>query len=307
MFAQQHWNLARLPSLTEDGGHTLGRVSPSPHKGLLGTHTGQSQEGLVLPEQQDVWWGWWRGERPQGGPQGHQVEWSGSDERERLSGLHPPQLHCSTSPSFLLFFDSFFIRVPRWRRTREKAENRRQREREVRVSVSASGSYSPKVHENKKSTAYCKTDLVNLLGSVGPFPLNTYPICPPFLAAFHFQSAAREPALHRQTHTLSRSKWKITENPGGNQGEHSNKLTKYSKAYWVHHYIYNYILCSTQCVASWVDIFRKNKTLIPGNFLPDLSMCVDLIKAAAWLRLTTRFPFVVIEHRRLTLEITPSC
>ncbi len=87
------------------------------------------------------------------------------------------------------------------------------------------------------------------------------------------------------------------ENPGGNQGEHSNKLTKYSKAYWVHHYIYNYILCSTQCVASWVDIFRKNKTLIPGNFLPDLSMCVDLIKAAAWLRLTTRFPFVVVMRR----------
>ncbi len=306
MFAQQPWNLARLPSLTPMGEvDTLARVSPSPHKGLLGTPTGQSQEGLVPPEQQDVWWGWWgaasRGTtRTPSGVERDRGGGGGGDPRER------PPLHF-TSPSFLLFFDSFFIRVPRWRRTREKAENRRQREREVRVSVSASGSYSPKVHENKKSTAYCKTDLVNLLGSVGPFPLNTYPICPPFLAAFHFQSAAREPALHRQTHTLSRSKWKITENPGGNQGEHSNKLTKYSKAYWVHHYIYNYILCSTQCVASWVDIFRKNKTLIPGNFLPDLSMCVDLIKAAAWLRLTTRFPFVVIEHRRLTLEITPSC
>ena len=41
------------------------------------------------------------------------VEWSGSDERERLSGLHPPQLHSSTSPSFLLFFfDSFFSDCP---------------------------------------------------------------------------------------------------------------------------------------------------------------------------------------------------
>ncbi len=182
---------------------TLARVSPSPHKGLLGTPTGHSQEGLVPPEQQDVW----RGERPQGGPQGHQsgVErerggGGGGDPRER-----PPQapLHF-TSPSFLLFFfDSFFIRVPRWGRTREKAENRRQREVRERMFLSVQvESYSPKVHENKKSTAYCKTDLVNLLGSVGPFPLNTYPICPPFLAAFHFQSAAREPtqAIDKHTH-----------------------------------------------------------------------------------------------------------